>query len=154
MCNSNVYKYIIATLSVILAAVVGVLFYFAVIPNVADVIPAIGILSVGILAFIVLFLSIPKNKKVKKCLCDYGGIIALGSIGTIAFAIIVSAITIEVASILPTILIAVTAFFFILQLLGLLFFINCLLQKQCDNSSQCCCCCDVQATERINDCGF
>lgn len=100
--------------SLIAGIVVGLLFFFGVIPFVAT--PLIVTLIVGAVAFagIAAAFLFARDCRVKECLCRLRGVLFVGSAGTFLASLLAQLVTLTIGSVFAAILIGLIAFFLIL----------------------------------------
>ena len=159
MCNNNLYKYIILVLSAITGIAFGVIFSLGILTNVLAVIPYFAVISAVILAILIILLLLPINRKkaLSKCLCQYGGIIAVTSILTIALVLVILSVTLAATSTLSAVLIGLLFALISAVFLSFLFFIYCIINKKCgcNNSyNNNYCCYSASNTSNVDSCGF
>lgn len=163
MCNTNIYKFVIAILSIIAGIAAGALFFTERLANIITVIPYFAVIAAVVLAVMIVLLLLPSNKKkpLAKCLCEYSGIIVFSSISTIVLVLLILSVTSIAPGFLNAILIGTSVAAVAGVLSGLFFFIFCLINKKCcytnSNNCNCCCCCynNNSNNNNITDtCGF
>ncbi len=123
-------------ISIVIGAIVGVLFAFGFIPFiVVSVWIAFGIAAVVLILLIAgLYLASAHScSPLSKCLCQNGICLMVGAIGTLITALAALSIVLTPGSILVAALIALGALFFALTILSLISFIVCLVKKLCNN---------------------
>lgn len=121
-------------ISAILAAVIGVLFFFKWIPNIAVVTWiafGLGVLTLLILFFTLLYAAAHPCSALPGCLCRHGKCLLLGSAGTIVSTLATIAIALSLRSIFAVFFVAIGAFFTVLMLLALISLILCVLCALC-----------------------
>lgn len=133
-CRFNACSCCGILISVIIAAIVAVLFAFYLIPFI-EVIVFIA-LGLAVLTFIILIIGIfltavTLSIPLQKCVCKNALCMLVGIIGTIILAIIALAFPLIPSLVFSIIVIALGAFFFALMIIGLLVFVVCLLCKLC-----------------------
>ncbi len=112
-------------LALIAGIVIGLLFFFGVIPFVATPLLVTlifgGVLFIGIAAA---FLFSP-NYGITQCLCRYRGILFAGSAGTFLASLLAQLVTLTIGSILPAILVGLIAFFLVLLIAAIICLARC-----------------------------
>lgn len=120
-------------ISLVVAIVVGVLFYFGYIPFIVTA--AWIAFGLGVMTLILLFVSLAiasghRRSVLRECLCRRAKCLLIGAVGSIVLSIALVSITV-VTSILITILVALGAFFLTLILLSLAGLIGCMICELC-----------------------
>ena len=159
MCNTNIYKYAIVILGILTGIIAGALYYTGILTTITAVIPFFAVISAVILALEIALLLIYENKKkaIIKCLCIYGGIIAFSSILSIALVLLTLSVTLVATSLLSAFLIGSVVAATAGSVLGLLFFILCVISKKCpcsQNQSNNCNCCCINTQVQNTSCDF
>ena len=101
--------------------------------------------------------TINRKKALSKCLCQYGGIIAVTSILTIALVLVILSVTLAATSTLSAVLIGLLFALISAVFLSFLFFIYCIINKKCgcNNSyNNNYCCYSASNTSNVDSCGF
>ena len=132
-CNRDCGCLLAAVVSIFLGIIIGVLFFFGFIPT---IIPGIWIaFGIAVLSFIgVTIIATMNDREVMRCLCQYGRCLLTGIVGTILTTIVALVIELTIGEILPTIIIAILGFFFILLIIAIVLFIRCLIELNCHNN--------------------
>ncbi len=131
MCCNRDYGCVLATvISIFLGVIIGVLFFFALIPT---IIPAIWIaFGLSILTLIGLVtLSSADIERGNQCMCIYGKCLLAGIFGSLITSIIALVITLTVGAVFGAIVIAIWGFFFTLLLIALIMLVKCLIEANC-----------------------
>jgi len=152
MCNFNVYNFIIATVSIIAAIIVGTLFYFEFIANIFTILIILAVIATILLLIILALLFLPyfNCKTLMKCICKFANAVILGSIGTVIALVAAIAVPATAGSIISAIVVFLAVLFFTVALLGFLFLLNCVLCSKCaryENNQ-----CDINDNENSNEC--
>lgn len=130
MCNRDCGCLLAGVISTFVGIIIGVLFYFSLIPAITT---AIWI-AFGIAVFaLVTLISIAAfgNQKVARCICRYGNCLLVGIIGTIITTIVALTITLTTGNALIAILIALAGFFVSLLIIALICLVDCLIDANC-----------------------
>ena len=131
MCCNRDYGCVLATvISIFLGVIIGVLFFFELIPT---IIPAIWIsFGISVLSLVgVVILSSADIDRCNQCLCMYGNCLLAGIFGTLILSIISLAITLTAGAVLSALIIAVLVFFLSLLIITLLIAIKCIIEVNC-----------------------
>lgn len=139
MCNFNFYNFIIATVSIFLAVIIAVLFYFGFIINIATIITVISIIAAVLLLIIIILLLVPffSSRLLNRCLCKFAGAIIVGSIGTILASLLTIAFPVTIGSVVSAVIIFLCALFFLIALFAFALFLYCILYKKCGRKCNC-----------------
>jgi len=118
-------------ISILVGAVVGVLFAFGLIPFITTIVWVVFGLAVLTLIFLVagIFLSATgccKSEALQKCTIRNTPCLLAGIIGTIISAIIALSIVLTPALIVVIVFIAILGFFFSLMIIGLIAYLSCI----------------------------
>ncbi len=134
----NQKKSYINIISVIVSVVIAFIVFTIFSTTIFTSIPAILFTLLGISSFflIVLIISILTSKKEDKCVCNYGSLLLIGSVGTIVLSGIGAVIT--VAETILAVIFGIIAFFFALAVIEFVIFILCIINSKC-KSRECCC---------------
>ena len=159
MYNSNIYKYAIVILGILTGIFAGALYYTGVLTSITALIPYFAVISAVILALVISLLLICENRKkaILKCLCIYGGITAFSSILSIGLVLLTLSVTLVATNILTAFLIGSVVAATAGSVLGLLFFILCVIRKKCpcqSNQANGCNCCYVNTQSNTSSCDF
>lgn len=122
-------------LAIIVGIAAGIIYFQGIIPLPVNFILIGIILSVISLAILLgsLFSAnvIEGCNGFKKCICKYGKFLLAGSIGTFLATTIAAIIGVTTVTILSTIFIAISAFFFVIIIVSLVCLINCIIKHTC-----------------------
>lgn len=119
--------------SLILGAVIAVLFYFRFIPNIIALIPIPFWFAIVTLVGLVLIplLAHRISPCALKCVCINGYCLLGAAVGTLVTTIAAFAIDLDPKYISVTVLVGLGGFFFSLLLIAIIIFIDCLLRELC-----------------------
>ena len=122
-------------LGIIVGVAVGILFSVGLIPliinflNIALVASAVGI---GILLVALVFANnIKGGNAFWECACKFSKLLLAGSIGTLRASTITLIIGVAEITILSSIFVGISAFFFILMIVSIICLINCVIKRLC-----------------------
>ncbi|NLT64780.1 MAG: hypothetical protein GXY01_10070 [Clostridiales bacterium] len=130
-CDSSL-SYIGIVMSIMLAAPVGVLFSFGLIPAITTAIWIVFGLAVLLLTFLAagLFITlIFRSSPLTRCLYCRGNYLLAGTVGTIVSALAALSITLITTSVPIIILISIGAFFAALMLMEVIIFFSCIIDE-------------------------
>ena len=129
-CNRDCGCIIAVMISLFIAILVGVLFFF---DFITIVLPIVWItFGLGVASLIgLVFLPLVWNRRENGCLCINGNCFLTGIFGSIITSIIALATTLVSGEVVATIIFALLVFFLILLLSTLIMTINCLMRTNC-----------------------
>lgn len=123
--------------SIIVAVVFGIFFSMGLIVSIINYIRISLILSVIALAmlFSVLLtgILIRDYNPLTKCICKIGKCLFFGAIGTLIVSTIAAIIDLTTVSLITILTVALSVFFFVFMIIGIISLVNCLLNKGCKN---------------------
>ena len=122
-------------ISVVLAIVVGVLFFFRLIPGIAIAIWVVLALAILNLIFLIAALFIAssehKHSALTKCLCSHGICFLVGIIGTIVLCLVAISIPLIPTLIPVVIIVAIGTFFAAFMATQLIALVRCIICRLC-----------------------
>ena len=129
-CNRDNGCLLATVVSIFLGVIIGVLFFFEFIP--AILVGTWIAFGVAVLSLIgITAIAVAENKKGERCMCEYGGCLLAGIIGTIVSTLIALAVGLTAGVVLSAIIVAVLGFFFSLLIITVVLFIRCLIDANC-----------------------
>lgn len=131
MCCNRDYGCLLAVvISIFIGTIIGVLFYFGFIPSFfVGTWIAFGIAVLSLIG--ITTITVVENKSGERCICQYGGCLLAGIIGTIVTAIIALAVGLTVGTIFSAIITAIVGLFFSLLIIAIILFVRCLIEANC-----------------------
>ena len=135
MCQKKSYINIIAIIiSIILAIVVSSIFSVAIFTNIPGILfTVLGISAFFLVTLIVTFFIV--GKKEQDCICNYGPLLLLGSLGAIITSGLTALITVSVA--VSAVIFGIVTFFFALAVIEFFLYVLCLIKNGC-KCNECC----------------
>ncbi len=127
MCNRDCDCVLGVIISLFLGVIIGVLFYFSLIPTIT---PALWI-AFGLAALALVLIVGISLFGTPKCVCRNGKCLLAGIIGTLITTTISLAVTLTATSVIYAIIVGLTGFFFSLLIISFASLINCLVEAQC-----------------------
>ncbi len=134
-CQKKYYVNIIPVIiSIVLAFIVFSIFSVTIFTN----IPAILFTILGISAFflVILIISLFVIRKEDICICSYGSLLLLGTLGSIVVSGIAATITLAATAL--AVFFGIITFFFALAIIEFFLFILCIINNKCRSRENCC----------------
>lgn len=123
------------TVSTILGITVGYLFAVGLIPITINFIRIALVMSViGLAIVIVSLLSASKISGCKEfygCICQISKLLLVGSVGTLLTTTIASIFGVGIISLITSIIVGLSAFFFILMMISIICIVRCIIKELC-----------------------
>lgn len=128
MCNRDCDCVLGVIISLFLGVIIGVLFYFSLIPTITTALwIAFGLAALALV--LIVGISIFGTPK---CVCGNGKCLLAGIIGTLVTATISLSLTLTATSVIYAIIVGLTGFFFSLLLISFIYLISCLIEAHCN----------------------
>ena len=122
-------------LGIIVGVAVGILFSAELIPITVNFIQIALVMSVVVLGILLVALFSANAMKgynsFYKCICKFSKFVLTGSIGTLLSTTIAATLGVTVISIISTIFVALSAFFFVLMIVSVVCLISCIINETC-----------------------
>ena len=134
-CNFSACSCLAIAAALLLGAAIGALYYFGylplIVPDVARIVLRLGVLTVAYVLIAQLLSSLYLPNPVRDCLCCGIAPLLVGAFGSIVFAIAVLAVALTPGNLIFAVLVGLGAAFFVLMIIALVSFINCVLCRMC-----------------------
>ncbi len=133
-CQKKSYMSIIPIIiSVVLSFIVYSIFSIAIFTNITAIL--FTVLGISAFVLITLIISLFIVKKENSCICDYGPLLLLGSLGSIIVSGITAFITVTEA--VSAVIFGIVTFFFALGIIEFFLYILCLIKDKCKCKEYC-----------------
>lgn len=130
MGNNDCWCLLAAVISLFIGVILGVVYYFGLLPAIATPILILVILAAVFLITLV-FVGAFAGPKIGRCVCGNGNCLLGGIIGTIIFGIIALALELTTVTIARTIIVAIFGLFAALFITTLVIFVRCIIEANC-----------------------
>lgn len=131
-CGLSCFLIFIA--SIVIGAIVALLFAFGLIPGIDIAFIAFLILAALLLLAYIALLALAatgRSRTLSKCLCAFGNCLLAGIIGTIVTAVIPLSIILVPGSLIVAIIVFIAITFISVMIISLIALLNCILSKLC-----------------------
>lgn len=118
------------TVSTIVGIIIGYLFAVGLIPITINLITIALFMSVIGLAILVATLLFT-NRINYECICKISKLLLIGSIGTLISTTISAILGVTIISLIASIFVGLSAFFFVLMIISIICLINCIIKELC-----------------------
>lgn len=130
MGNNDCWCLLAAVISLFIGVILGVVYYFGLLPAIATPILILVILAAVFLITLV-YVGAFASSKIGRCICGNGNCLLGGIIGTIIFGIIALALELTTVTIARTVVVAIFGLFAALFITTVVIFVKCIIEANC-----------------------
>lgn len=130
MGNNDCWCLLAAVISLFIGVILGVVYYFGLLPAIATPILILVILAAVFLITLV-YVGAFAGSKIGRCICGNGNCLLSGIIGTIIFGIVALALELTAVTIARTVIVAIFGLFAALFITAVVIFVKCIIEANC-----------------------